>query len=170
VKLVKRQTQPLRQSLIGLLIAVGMSLFGARVAAGDPVIVPAFPCTEFFGGHVTVPAGSEVVVANRWEAKNPGLVRNYLSAQTTTLDVDGTVSHISDGYGPIIAIPGGYRTSLLHDTGVTLAAGQSMTFNLVIALSHRLHDGFTLVNTDSHEFLFFGPGVIFEFPCTVTGE
>jgi hypothetical protein len=156
--------------LIALLVAMGASLFAARVAAAAPVIVPAFPCTEFFGGHVTVPAGSDVVVANRWEAKNHGLVQFYLNAQTTTITVNGNVSDISRGYGPIIAVPGAYRTSLLHDTGVTLAAGQSMTFNLVIAVSHRVHDGFTLVDTDSHKFLFFSPGVIFEFPCTVTGQ
>lgn len=167
---MKRHAESSRLSLVFSLIVLGAGLVSARVAAADPVIVPAFPCTEFFGGHVSVPAGSEVVVANRWEARTRGLVQNYLNAQVTTLNINGVVADVSRSYGPITKIPDAYRTSLFYDTGVTLAAGQSMTFNLTIAVSHRLHDGFTLVDVDSHEFLFFGPGVIFEFPCTVTGE
>jgi hypothetical protein len=42
-----------------------------------------------FGGQWTVPAGSDVVVAQRWEAKNAGLVQAFLNAQMTTLAVNG---------------------------------------------------------------------------------
>jgi hypothetical protein len=61
-----------------------------------------------------------------------------------------------------------YFTRVLYDTGITLSDGQSMTFNLVISLSHQLHDGFTLADGESHKPLFFGPGETFEFGCTVT--
>jgi hypothetical protein len=118
-----------------------------------------------------VSAGSQVVVAQRWEAKSRGLVQTFLNAQTTTISVNGGEPvDVSGDYDPIAPTSDGARifTRVLYDTGVTLSAGESMTFNLVISLSHRLHDGLTLADGDSHKPLFFGPGETFEFGCTVT--
>jgi len=140
------------------------------VARAQTAVVPAFPCAVIFGGHWTVPAGSDVVVAQRWEAKNIGLVQVFLNAQTTTLRVNaGAPLDISGEYVPISAAPGGtYFTRVAHDTGITLGAGESLMFNFVISFSHQFLDGFTLADETSHRPLFFGPGVAFEFPCEVT--
>jgi hypothetical protein len=115
--------------------------------------------------------GEIVVVAQRWEAKNRGLVEAFLNAQTTTLSINGAAPlDISGEYVPISAAAGGtYFTRVAHDTGITLGAGDTLTFTVIISFSHRVLDGFTLADETSHRPLFFGPGVAFEFPCEVTG-
>ena len=98
-----------------------------------------------------------------------GLVRQFLNAQTSLLAIDGAEpDDVSDTWGPVLAVPGGYRSSSLMPTGITLAAGQSITFDLSLAMSHRVHDGFTLADGDSSKPLFFGPGIAFEWSCTVS--
>jgi hypothetical protein len=156
---------------VGVLVFLTALLALPAVARAQTAVVPAFPCAVIFGGQWTVPAGSEVVVAQRWEAKSRGLVEAFLNAQTTTLSINGGAPlDISGEYAPISAAPGGtYFTRVAHDTGITLGAGDSMTFNVVISFSHRVLDGFTLADETSHRPLFFGPGVTFEFPCEVTG-
>ena len=118
-----------------------------------------------------MPAGSEVVIVQRWTAKTIGLVQQFLNAQTTTIVVNaGAPTDVSDGYDPITPAAGGaYLTRVLHPTGVTVGTGESMTFSLVLELAHQLHDGYTFEDVDSHRKLIFGPGVAFEFPCTVIG-
>jgi hypothetical protein len=68
---------------------------------------------------------SRVILGLGWEAKNKGLVQNFLKAQTTTVAVGGAAPlDISDLYGPIEPTPGGdFRSRVRHDTGVSLAAG-----------------------------------------------
>ena len=58
---------------------------------------------------------------------------------------------------------------MTYDTGITLAVGETMTFVFAIALSHRVHDGFTFADEETRKPLVFGPGVAFAFACTVTG-
>jgi hypothetical protein len=78
---------------------------------------------------------------------------------------------VSDRYDPIAPSPsGGYFTRVFQPTGVTVGIGETMTFSIVMELAHQLHDGFTFEDADSHKKLFFGPGVAFEFPCTVVGS
>ena len=155
----------------GVLVFLTALLALPAAARAQTAVVPAFPCAVIFGGQWTVPAGSDVVVAQRWEAKNRGLVQTFLNAQTTTLSINGgTALDISGEYVPISAAPGGtYFTRVAHDTGITLGAGDSLTFKVVISFSHRVLDGFTLADETSQRPLFFGPGVTFEFPCEVTG-
>lgn len=141
------------------------------IANAPPAIVPAFLCSVIFGGTMTVPAGSEVVIAQRWTAKTMGLVQQFLNAQTTTIVVNaGAPTDVSDRYDPIASTAGGaYSTRVLQPTGVTVGTGESMTFSLVLEFSHQLHDGYTFEDGDSHKKLIFGPGVAAEFPCTVIG-
>jgi hypothetical protein len=155
----------------GVLVFLTALLVLPTTARAQTAVVPAFPCAVIFGGQWTVPAGSDVVVAQRWEAKNRGLVQSFLNAQTTTLSINGGAAlDISGEYVPVSAAPGGtYFTRVAHDTGITLEAGDSLTFNVVISFSQRVLDGFTLADETSHRPLFFGPGVAFEFPCEVTG-
>jgi hypothetical protein len=140
---------------------------------GSTAVVPAFVCAVILGGDWTVPAGAEVVVDQRWEARNRGLVQSFLNAQATTLSLNGGPAvDVSGSWGPIAPVPadGVYRAELALSTGTSLSAGQSMTFDLVLPLSHRVHDGFTLEDGTSHKPLFFGPGVAFDFPCRVTAQ
>jgi len=155
----------------GVLVFLTALLALPAAARAQTAVVPAFPCAVIFGGQWTVPAGSDVVVAQRWEAKNRGLVQAFLNVQTTTLAVNGGAAlDISGEYVPVSAAPGGtYFTRVAHDTGITLGAGERLTFNLVISFSQRVLDGFTLADETSHRPLFFGPGGAFEFPCEVTG-
>lgn len=155
----------------GVLVLLAALLALPAAARAQTAVVPAFACAVIFGGQWTVPAGSDVVVAQRWEAKNRGLVQTFLNAQTTTLAVNGAAPlDISGEYVPVSAAPGGtYFTRVAHDTGITLGAGERLTFKVVISFSQRVLDGFTLADETSHRPLFFGPGVAFEFPCEVTG-
>ena len=155
----------------GVLVFLAALLALPAVARAQTAVVPAFPCAVIFGGQWTVPAGSDVVVAQRWEAKNRGLVQAFLNAQTTTLAVNGGAPlDISGDYVPISEAAGGtYFTRVAHDTDITLEAGESLTFIVVISFSNRVLDGFTLADDTSHRPLFFGPGITFAFPCAVTG-
>jgi hypothetical protein len=154
-------------ALFFLLMAV---LIAPTQARAQTAVVPAFPCAVIFGGQWTVPAGSDVVVSQRWEAKNQGLVQGFLNAQTTTLALNGGAPvDISGEYLPVAAAPTGtHFTRVAHDTGITLDTGDRLTFNLVLSFSHRVLDGFTLADETSHQLLFFGPGDAFEFSCEVT--
>ena len=155
-----------------VLVAVfGFELVLARTVWAQTVIVPAFRCAVVFGGSMTVPAGSEIVITQRWGAKTAGLVQDFLIAQTTTIVVnDGPPTDVSDGYDPIAGAPdGSYFTRVFQPTGITLNAGESMTFVLTLELAHQIHDGFTFEDEDNNKKLFFGPGVAFQFPCTITG-
>ena len=160
-----------RLQLVGLLVVLAAFLVLPAPARAQIATVPAFPCAVIFGGQWTVPAGSDVVVAQRWESKNVGLVQAFLNAQTTTVAVNGGAPiDLSAGYAPIASVSGGsYFTRVAHDTGITLGAGERLTFELVISFSHRVLDGFTLADETSHRPLFFGPGAAFEFRCVVTG-
>ena len=68
-----------------------------------------------------------------------------------------------------MAPDGSYFTRVFKPTGITLNVGESMTFVLTIELAHQIHDGFTFEDQDNNKKLFFGPGVAFQFPCTITG-
>ncbi len=138
-------------------------------AAGTPTIVGAVRCV-LAGGHVTQPAGSEIVVAVGWVAMTQGLVQDFLNAQTTTVSVNGGVPvDVSGGYIPIFPLGTDFATRVFYDTGITLGAGDSLRFEVVMSISHRVLDGFTLASNENDKPLFFGPGVAFVFPCTVTG-
>ena len=135
----------------------------------EQVVVPLFPCS-FSGGERNIPAGSRVILGLGWEANNRGLVQDFLRAQTTRVVVgDGEPVDISNSYGAIEPTPNGnFRSRVRHDTGVTLAAGDALAVRGVMALSHLVHDGFTLADEDTHRPMFFGPGEEFTFACRVT--
>ena len=103
--------------------------------------------------------------------RTSGSIQAFLNAQTTIVAVKGGAPiDLSAGYAPIASTSGGsYFTRVAHDTGITLGAGEQLTFELVISFSHRVLDGFTLADETSHRPLFFGPGAAFEFRCVVTG-
>lgn len=140
-------------------------------ADGQPVaVVSPFGCAVIRGGQVNRPAGALIQISQAWQTKNRGLLEVYLQAQTTTVSVNGgEVIDLSDAYSAPTELTDVFSSRASYDTGIALAAGESMSFVFVIELSHRLHDGFTFAEEETHRPLFFGPGEAFEFVCTVTG-
>ena len=109
----------------------------------EEIIVRLFSCTYLEGGECTVPAGSRVVLRFGWVAKNQGLIKNFLQGQTTTISLNGAAPiDISDSYGPIEPVTDGFVTRVSYDTGVTLAAGESLQVDATQEVSHLLIDGF----------------------------
>jgi len=108
----------------------------------EEIIVRLFSCTYEEGGECTVPAGSKVVLMLGWVAKNQGLVKNFLQAQTTTISLNGAAPiDISDSYGPIEPHSEGFVSRIRYDTGVTLAAGESLQVDGTQEVSHVVIDG-----------------------------
>src|SRR5918994_888162 len=108
----------------------------------EEVIVAVFPCTHT-GGEQTVPAGSRVVLGLGWAAKNQGLMKNYLQAQTTTISLDGGAAiDLSDSYSAIEhrLDQGDFISRVRYDTGVTLAAGDSLQVEGRVAVSNVVPD------------------------------
>ena len=72
-----------------------------------------------------------------------GLVQNFLNAQTTTIGLNGAAPvDISDSYGAIEPHPDeGFGSRIRRDTGVTLAAGESLRVDGMLAVSHVVPDG-----------------------------
>lgn len=133
-------------------------------------VVSPFGCAVIRGGQVTRAAGAEIRIVQSWETKNIGLLIDFLTAQTTSLSVNGgDAFDLSAAYSPPTLSADVYAAAATYDTGIALAVGESMTFVLTIELSHRVHDGFTFADEETHKPVFFGPGVAFEFACTVTG-
>jgi hypothetical protein len=139
----------------------------------EEIIVEVFPCTyeEDQGGECTVPAGSRVVLALGWGAKNRGLVKNFLNAQTTTISLDGAAPiDVSDSYSAIEPRPdqGDFVTRIRHNTGVTLSAGESLQADGLVAVSHVAFDGF--FDETTHRPFLFRPGEPLTFSCRITAS
>jgi len=161
-----------RPVVIAMVMAgmIGIAQPPTTAAAGTPTIVGAVHCV-MSGGHVTRAAGSQIVVAVGWVAKTQGLVQDFLNAQTTTVSVNGGVPvDVSGGYIPIFPLGTDFATRVFYDTGITLGVGDSLRFEVAMSMSHRMLDGLTFASDENDKPLFFGPGVAFVFPCTVTGE
>lgn len=136
----------------------------------EEIIVALFPCTFGEGGESTVPAGSRVVLALGWVAKNRGLVQNFLQAQTTTIAIDGGATiDLGDAYSAIEPRPDGdFATRILHDTGVTLSAGESLQLDGVLAVSHVVPDG--VLDETTHRPVFFRPEDALTIHCRITAS
>jgi hypothetical protein len=136
------------------------------LAIEKPAGVYIFPCANT--GGATVPAGTPVSVWIGWFEVNPGLVRDFLTAQTTTLSIDGVpVAGASGFWGPV-----GYYEPIdasasvwTYSTGRTLAAGESVVITVDVQLSRKLKQG----KADGKS-VFIGPGSAIHGPltCTVT--
>jgi hypothetical protein len=136
----------------------------------EEIIVGVFACTFGEGGESAVPAGSRVVLALGWVAKNRGLVQNFLNAQTTTIALNGAAPvDISDSYGAIEPHPDeGFGSRIRRDTGVTLAAGESLQVDGVLAVSHVVPDGVKDETTNRQ--MFFRPEEPLAIHCRITAS
>jgi hypothetical protein len=131
-------------------VTVTSSSAVASASTGAPstsVTVGIFTCGVRDNGQFTVPAGSTVTFKLGWFQNNIGAIYNFLHAVTVTASVNGTPVANANSYftapepQPPDA-PGNWITWWIYPTGITLAAGQSLTLtNYDWVLSHPLADG-----------------------------
>jgi len=139
-------------------------------ASADTSTVSMLGC-YFAGGNVTRPAGNDILLRLGWAAKTQGMTIAFLNSQTTTVSTNGgTPVDISGLYSdPAGSTPDGWSTIAFYPTGIVLAPGESVTFHWVATVTHRLVDGATFDTGVFGRPFFFGPGVVADLTCTVTG-
>jgi hypothetical protein len=154
-----------------VLVATALvALVASSAASATDTSIVGPGCILANGGHVTRPAGTDIVVRVGWVAKTPGLVQDFLGAQTTTVAVnDGPAVDLSGGYGAPEPSGADWASFTYDDTGVVLAPGESLTFDLTLDVSHRVTDGLLFANGSFGAPLFGGPGALVDGTCTVTG-
>jgi hypothetical protein len=129
-----------------LLLTIGVVLAGIATSAAQAadVNVNPFICNDFQGGHLTVPAGSTITIRQGVAEQTRGILTDYLNAQTTSISVNGTTVDVSDDWpAPVSFGPqGGSVTFITYPTGITLAAGDSLTVVWVTTLDHAVPEVF----------------------------
>jgi len=116
------------------------------VAALAVAVSPANAATSFVnpflcasgGGIVTRPAGSTIVIRQGLAEQTRGGLTALLQAQTTTVSVNGgsPVDLSGDWAVPTTPSADGWLTTVEYPTGITLAAGQSLTVVFTITVAH----------------------------------
>jgi len=141
--------------------------------ASTSTIVHFFRCADN-GGQATVPAGSMVTFQSGWVTANRGLDEAFLNAVTVTASVNGTQIPNANSYWgapePFTPPEGGtaWVTFWTYPTGITLGAGQSLTFTTDWTLSHQIASGDVIPPKGGT--LHISAGSMFgTISCTVTG-
>jgi hypothetical protein len=147
-----------------------LATVGAVTARGaSPVEVSLFGCYFGNGGQATVPAGSAVSARVGWSGNNRGRVQDFLNAQTTTADVNGTpIANASEMWGPIqngVAYFSFWRAPV----GTLASPGDSVTVHFQVTLAHLVSLG---KDPDSGDHFKVGPGAVLPagFACTITAR
>jgi hypothetical protein len=155
--------------LLLVAIATAAAVLAVPAAAwADTSEVSAAGCLAQ-GGHVYRPAGTEIVVRQGFFFKNIGLTKDFILDQSTTVSVNGgTAVDVSAQYLSPFVESDFWFTRVFYPTGVTLATGESMTFQMVVTLSHVSVDGVSFENGEFGKPVFFN-GRFFDVTCTVTG-
>jgi hypothetical protein len=98
------------------------------------------------------------------------LVQTFLQAQTTTISIDGGAAvDISDSYSAIEPHSDeGFASFIRHDTGVTLAAGESLQVDGMVAVSRVVPDG--LLDEATHRPGLFRPEEPLSIHCRITAS
>jgi len=151
--------------------AVGAALLGgvASTAGAADVNVNPFVCSVH-GGNVTVPAGSTVVIVQGFSEQTLGILTAWLNDQTTTLSVNtGATVDLTGGWSsPVQAPDGSWVSFVSYPTGITLAAGDSMTVAFTISVTHVLPEVFNPAADGPAGKPVLNAGST-TFSCTVTG-
>jgi hypothetical protein len=149
----------MRRAILFIIVLGAIAATGAATArSASPVAVSLGACYFGNGGEATVPAGSDVAVRFGWTEKTKGRVENFLNAQSTTADVNGSpIAKASDLWGRIrdnATTWNSYAGTLDH-------AGDSLTVRFQIRLSHAVSEG---------KGSKVGPGLILpaDFACRIT--
>jgi hypothetical protein len=140
------------------------ALIAATAGASSPVTVSLAGCYFGNGGQATVPAGSDVTVRFGLGWSNTGRGQDFLNAQTTTADINGTpIAGASSLWGPIQANVVYWRTS----AGTLASPGDSVTVHMQINLSRAVPAG---KDPDTGQHFKLGPGPVLpaDFGCTIT--
>ena len=139
-----------------LIAALATALVAAGMATAATTTVSPAAC-QGNGGDVYRPAGSTIVIRGGWGTTTRGLGMDFLSAQTTTLTVNGAeVSDTASYYALPEEVTGGWLTWMTYPTGITLTnPGDTMTFDFAWAFSHPLIDGASFQSEASHRPVFF---------------
>lgn len=124
--------------LAAFVAAVAAMTTGAT--ASTSTTVSFFDCTNYDNGQVTVPAGSTVTMQGGWVTKYLGQEYAFLQDVTVTASVNGTPITNTNSYwsAPEVFPLGGWVTWWTYPTGITLDAGQSLTFTTDWVLAHPL--------------------------------
>lgn len=170
-----------RLALIGTATAVAaaaavLPLRGAEQAlaqgGGTPTLVNAYGCIVGNGGHVTRPAGSEIVIGQSYASNAIGGVYSFRKAQTTIVSVnDAPMIDVSGGWGDPEPLAGfAAVTRMTSPTGVTIAAGESMRFTFALIWDRPLTDPSDYDGDGRIDPLTVGKGLSFGGTCTVTAS
>ena|SRR5258707_9398971 len=166
-------TRHMRHIYLAGLLAAGVAValtaeFAVQTSrastAGVPIEVGAAACGGS-GGHVTVPAGSTIVIRQRLNDEAQGVLTALIKSQTTIVSVnDAFMFDVSDQWGAPVQQPEGtWRITLRVPTGVTLAnPGDQMRFTFAIVLSSTVAGPAVEPSGKA------GPGLYFGGTCTVT--
>lgn len=140
------------------------ALIAAMAIASSPVTVSLTGCYFGNGGQATVPAGSDVSVYFGASENTRGRVQDFLSAQTTTADINGTpIAGASGLWGAIQSNATTWRAS----AGTLTNPGDSVTVHFQINLSRAIPEG---KDSDTGQHFKVGPGPVLpaDFGCTIT--
>jgi len=151
-----------------LAIAAGVL---APVAAAADVNVGAFGCFAG-GGTRNIPAGSTIVVRQGFAEETRGVLTAFLGAQTSTVSVNGGPPvDVSGGYSAPQQRPDGSWVSFVnYPTGITLAAGQSLSFVFTLTLSHVVPEVLIPTEGGTPGKPVFNPTTAQAWSCTVTAS
>jgi hypothetical protein len=138
---------------------------------GTPTSVGAYNCIVTNGGHATRPAGSTITIHQGIGEQTPGILTNFLQAETTLVSAnDAQMSDVSTQWGAPVLSRGFWFTSIDVPTGVTLAQpGDQMRFTFALLLSTQVPEIFNPGDGGQPgQPLRNGPGLNFGGTCTVT--
>ncbi len=144
------------------------TLIAATAGASSPVSVSLSTCYFANGGQATVPAGSDVTVRFGFGWSNLGRGQNFLNAQTTTAEINGTpIAGASSLWGPLQKNGTLWVTFWSAFAGTLANPGDSVTVHFQINLSRAVPTG---KDPDTGEHFRLGPGPVLpaDFGCTIT--
>jgi hypothetical protein len=146
-----------------------LSGVAASVAQAADVSVDPFICNAFEGGQEYVPAGSTITIRQGVAEQTHGILTDYLHAQTTTITVNGTTVDVSDAWpAPDRRPTGDWESSITYPTGITLAAGESLSVVWETTLAHVVPEVFNPADGGPAGKPYFNTGSV-TYGCTVTG-
>lgn len=128
-----------------LLLAAGVLAAGmaASEAKADVVNVNPFRCQTFQGGNMTVPEGSTITIRQGASEQTRGILTAFINAQTTTITINGATVDVTDAWPTPQQTPAGDYTSIItYPTGITLAAGDSLSVVWLTTVSNPLPEVF----------------------------
>jgi hypothetical protein len=115
----------------------------ASTATAADVNVNPYSCATVFGGQVTRPAGSTIVVRQGFSEQTLGILTAWLNAVTTTVSINGGPAvDVTSGWSSPAPAGDGWISFVSYPTGITLGAGETMTIAFTFAVSHVVPEVF----------------------------